>query len=510
MCGKVYNRSMSKKKTHQEFMAQVAHRLDEYEVLSEYKTANDKMLFRHKKCGSEFLMKPMHFVYGEGCRECSYKKRGEAITKTRAEFLKSLPSKYAGWSFSGYSGATSPITATCPNCGRVHTYSSAKSFVVGDAGCKTCENRQDGKELARTLADLGWELIERLPSRWTGSGRYLVQQLKVRCKKCGNEKITSVSNLRKYRCEKCSGNYHGVSKEETRIYEWVKSICPDAVQSDRSVLKALGKRGEQLDILIPSKNVAIEYNGRYYHSTKWLTREDPDTGEPRMTYAEAKRYHYMKSLECERQGIRLIHIWDYEWADERKRAVLKNIILGALGMLPERYYARDCEVHRYDINTPEWSRLNQFFKDNNIQGNRGGTFAYTLEKDGRILMGYKFGRPSNGKAKKLYQYEMARGAAAPGVQVVGGATRLWSHFVKDVKPKSLVYYVDYNYFDGRSVEKLGGKYLGSTPGVRNYWVKEKEIKNREPAHHAKVKAAIARGEVLELWNAGTKTYAFYW
>lgn len=496
---------MSRKKTHEEFLEQIKDRLDEYDVLSRYDGAARKIKFRHKKCGSEFEMKPMHFVYGEGCRKCGYKKVSTTLTNSFEQFQRKLPHKYIGWRFEGFSGNTSPITAFCPVCGRKHNYASAKSFIVGTAGCRICAGRKKmpTEVVAAITESLGWSLIERLPARTIEKSGHRVPQLRVRCRRCGEEKITSLSNLRKYPCSKCSGHFDGTSGEEDEIFEWFRNLAPDAIQSDRTILSGLGKRGWELDMLSPSKKVAIEYNGRFWHSVRQIEKTK------NMSYADAKKYHYLKSFWCEKAGIRLIHIWDYEWADERKQKVLKNIILGALGMLPERYFARKTTVHHYEQGCARWQELNQFFAENNIQGNRGGSHVFTLEDDsGRILMAYKFGRPSGGRAKKLYEYEMVRGASAPGVQVVGGASKLWKHFVDTLHPNSAVYYIDYNYFDGKSVEKLGGKYITSQPGVKNYWIESGEVRNREPARHAEVKEAIAKGECLELWNAGTKTYAF--
>ena len=499
-----YYRVMPRRLTNEEFLQRVAKRPG-YIALSEYKNNSTKVLFRHS-CGEEFLMAPSKFFAGQGCYKCgrihAKEKLSEKGQESFSRALVDLGLEIAEKDFH-YTNNSQKVLVRCLVCGREQK--SLINNITAGHGCQSCKNKLVGKEekFKKTLAKKApdWELV----------GTYERQTIatEFRHKKCGKvfSRIPYTILAKPNSCKRCHP-----SAPEKEIYDWVASIMGEdkLVANDRDHLKMLSERGRELDIYIPSKNVAIEYNGHFHHSAQGLTRINPETGKPRMTYAEAKKYHYLKSFWCERQGIRLIHIWDYEWADERKQKVLKNIILGALGMLPERYYARDCEVHRYDIGCPEWSRINQFFKENNIQGSRGGRFIYTLEKDGRVLMGYKFGRPSGGRAKKLYEYEMVRGAAAPGTQVIGGASRLWSHFIKDVKPNSIVYYVDYNYFDGKSVEKLGGKFITSGPGVKNYWVKTGEVKNREPSHHKEVKKAIENGEVLELWNAGTKTYAFYW
>lgn len=315
------------------------------------------------------------------------------------------------------------------------------------------------------------------------SGKYLVSQAKVVCNRCGRVSRRNISNISRSGCKFCNNN---LSKDEDAIYEWVKSICPDAQRQAHKIIS------NELDIYIPSAKVAIEYNGTYWHCDKY----------------KDKTYHSEKSLECRDLGIRLIHIWEYEWKVPKKRRVLENIILGALNMLPERVYARQCDIKRYDNGGKEWQKLNQFFDNNNIQGNRGGSLVYTLEKDGEILMAYKFGRPSGGKAKNKYEYEMVRGASKLGTQVVGGATRLWKHFMDDVRPKSVVYYVDFNYFDGRSLEKIGGKYIGHTDSYRNWWVKNNVVKNRDPKNHLIISELESQGKIRKIWNAGVLTYVF--
>lgn len=68
----------------------------------------------------------------------------------------------------------------------------------------------------------------------------------------------------------------------------------------------------ELDIYLPDIELAIEYNGCWYHST--------ENGTP-------KDYHLMKSLKCREKNIRLIHIYEFEDFD-RQLELLKSLILG--------------------------------------------------------------------------------------------------------------------------------------------------------------------------------------
>lgn len=75
----------------------------------------------------------------------------------------------------------------------------------------------------------------------------------------------------------------------------------------------------ELDIFIPEKNIAIEYNGLYWHSERQLTLLHKD---------EAKNYHYKKWQLCQKQGIQLITIWEDDW--EFRKDFIKDMLLKRL------------------------------------------------------------------------------------------------------------------------------------------------------------------------------------
>lgn len=75
------------------------------------------------------------------------------------------------------------------------------------------------------------------------------------------------------------------------------------MKNDKKVLN-----GKELDIYIPSKNLAIEYNGLYWHSDKaTLEKNDIPNKETRMY---AKYRHIEKTKLCKEKNIRLIHIFE--------------------------------------------------------------------------------------------------------------------------------------------------------------------------------------------------------
>lgn len=69
---------------------------------------------------------------------------------------------------------------------------------------------------------------------------------------------------------------------------------------------------KELDIYVPSKNVAFEMNGLYQHSDIFKKR----------------RYHALKTRSCEKAGIHLFHIFEDEWKKkpEQVKMMLKSIL----------------------------------------------------------------------------------------------------------------------------------------------------------------------------------------
>lgn len=90
--------------------------------------------------------------------------------------------------------------------------------------------------------------------------------------------------------------------------------------------------GKELDIYIPSKNIAIECNGVYWHSV--------DCKSPKNKY-----YHFNKWKECKDNGIELLTIWDYQIYNESEH--IKDILLKKLDIIE---YTQENESEKYIAN----------------------------------------------------------------------------------------------------------------------------------------------------------------
>ena len=301
------------------------------------------------------------------------------------------------------------------------------------------------------------------------------------------EKLWGLSQSNAYLFMRANGLEEYIVLEENQLELEVKTFLQDNgikfEQHNRSIISP-----KELDFYIPDYHLALEINDIRTHNS---------TNSPYQSPKE-RNYHYHKSLACEQKGVRLIHIWEYEWKNSRQRPILESIILGACNKA-KTIYARKCQVE-----VRESSQMKDFFEKNNIQGFRGGKFAICLVYEGEVVMSYIMGHPFFGKGK--YEWEVIRGATKLNYRVIGGASKIWKYFIRNYSPKNCVYYVDFNYFNGGSLPFLNTKYIKTNPGVKNYFVETGQIKNRDPIHHHLVKQLIQENKVWEIWNAGTKVY----
>lgn len=104
----------------------------------------------------------------------------------------------------------------------------------------------------------------------------------------------------------------GVSRVEREFQKELKNLLPETTIefNDWKIIAPY-----QLDAYIPSLNVAIEFNGNYWHSDKFLIPNHNMT---------ADEYHTMKSLMCKQKNIELLFVWEYDWY-ESSELIIKSL-----------------------------------------------------------------------------------------------------------------------------------------------------------------------------------------
>ena len=205
---------------------------------------------------------------------------------------------------------------------------------------------------------------------------------------------------------------------------------------------------KELDIYIPSKNIAIECNGCYWHSE--LKKQN-------------NSYHIAKMRECEKRGIQLIQIWE-DWIIH-KPEIVKSLVLSKLGIYKDRIYARKCTLREVPMD-----ECANFLENNHLQGSVNGSIRLGLYRDNDelvsiMVLGKK--RKSVNGISSDDAYELYRYCNKKNTQVLGGASKLFTYFVKNYNPNQIDSFSSNDISNGGLYKML--RFTKEPKISRSYW-----------------------------------------
>jgi len=288
-------------------------------------------------------------------------------------------------------------------CERGHEWSApVVRRCVHDSGCPYCTNR----ELLPGFNDLA-SRVPGVVAAWHESNRVGPAQvvygsetmIYLRCFKDESHVVeirpyivSRRPGATSFVCRRCS-----TSSGAMEVREFIEELIGDRYEvrsADRSVLS-----GKELDILVPEKGIAVEFNGLYWHSD-----------------AHSKPYdHYEKWEGCARAGIQLITVWEDDW--QNRRGVVCSMLASKLGVF---------DAPRIGARTTAPASIGEveceaFMEANHIQGfSKGSHFALrygdspvavmTVRKSGRSLEIIRYATSANvpGGFTKLLRYVQDR------------------------------------------------------------------------------------------------------
>lgn len=264
-------------------------------------------------------------------------------------------------------------------------------------------------------------------------GYHFSKSYKFRCNLCHNTFDSTVYVPNNVFCELCHPDKKNVG--EKSILDFLSSELNGKVVSrnNRTILN-----GKELDFYIPDLNIAIEYNGLYWHKESARV---------------SKNYHLDKTRACEEKGIKLIHIFENEWL--QKQNIVKSIIRQTLGGFVAKIHGRECDIKKVDLNSKR-----EFLINCHIQGDDKCSVAYGLYYKGNLVSLMTF---CKSRFDKKYEWEISRFCNALNTKIHGGASKLFNAFLQDYSPKSIVSYSDRRYFTGDVYNRLGMKFEAYTP-----------------------------------------------
>lgn len=386
-----------------------------------------------------------------GCGLCSGV--GPGNTKNTSWFLDALRKKYPGidvdfdLSKTIYSGALSPCTIICRKHGEIVDTANRLLSKRGKTACSKCNIESRIASQCDTKEIFELKAIAVHGDKYDYSQFvYLGNKVKgcIICKLHGSFYMRPNDHLSGDGCPNCKTS--GVSLAEKELFDFVASLglptYPNVVL----------RNGKHVDILLPNQNLAIEYNGLFYHSEKFLNRT----------------YHADKLDYCNSIGLRLIQIFEDEWIFSKE--IVKNRLRALLGV-SKKYHARECSLVKLS-----WTEAAKFLANHHVQGVGPKTSLCIGLKYKEVLVAVMtFCRPRFDKEIKDGVFELARFCSLG--TVVGGFSKLVKAFEQEVSPVSLVSYSDRRWSQGDVYSKNGFVHAGrSDPGF--FWCKGQRRENR--------------------------------
>lgn len=240
-----------------------------------------------------------------------------------------------------------------------------------------------------------------------------------KCNICNNIFPDHVDYGRTPKCPVCYPKEKAAAERE--IADWLASYNVKVELNIKSLVKPY-----EIDIWLPDYNIGIEHNGVYWHSTQF----------------KSPTYHIEKTIAAKNASIKLIHVFSDEW--EQKKDIVKSRILSLLKLSPTVY------ARKLSVKIISGSDYKSFTDTYHLQGHATATIKLGLvDENNQLHAIMSFSRSRYEQS----EYELIR-YCSKGT-VVGGAGKLFSFFIKNYNPTTVVSYANRNWSDGAMYLQLG-------------------------------------------------------
>lgn len=307
------------------------------------------------------------------------------------------------------------------------------------------------------------------------------QKLEFKCTKCNSIQVKNLMMLRNTPI--CFNCHPKESLGHLQILDYVRSLGVDVISNDRTIISP-----KELDIWVPLHKFAIEYNGLYWHSDKFL----------------GKNYHVNKVNAARDAGISLLMIFEDEWRD--KKEIVKSMIRHRIGISSKtRIGARQCVIKQVGV-----KQRKDFFNRNHLEGDANSKIAFGLFKDEQLLACMSLRRAFH---KRYKQYlEVGRSAAISDVSIpgwVGRLTKTCLQHAQNTGYRGLITYVDNRIGLGDSYKRAGFRVEKADTGARLFWTDYLNRFDRfkykaDKANGLTQKDVCDAAGVTAIWGAGNQ------
>lgn len=341
------------------------------------------------------------------------------------------------------------------------------------------------EEIKEVILSYGYEYLEGFKGK--------SKPFKIRCLRCKTIRETSkINTVLKDTCAKCSGVFK-TSAAEIEIAEWLQSM--NMIVEKYKFAERAG--GIEIDVYMPEIKVGIEYCGLYWHN-----EESPT---PRTT-----NYHANKAAKANRDGIRLITIFQDEWRDRKEQ--IKGFLKSVIGKNENKLFAR--KTHIKSILKEE---VKIFMNANHIQGFARAEAAFGLFFEGELVAAITGN--IHHRAGQDGVYVLNRLVFKNNHSVAGGASKLTKTLLAHAKSlgfKKMVSWSDNRWSEGRVYQEIGFgleqvlkpdySYVSGQNRLSKQSCQKKFLSSKGAEGNTESKMASSLG-YKKIWDCGKKRWA---
>lgn len=410
-----------------------------------------------------FLQTPNAHLAGYGCLECGKEKISETNLSSNEDFVKKSKQihgdKY-NYSKVEYKHSDKNVTIICKKHGEFKQ--KPRTHLAGK-GCPICGRIQRTINNSSNTKDFIQKAIKLHENRYDYSSvNYINNQTKtsIICKKHGSFLQTPSNHLQGKGCLQCALD-NNESIGENEIADFLESLSIKFKRHDRKFIHPL-----ELDFIVHDFNIAIEYDGLFWHSAGKIKNEK-------------KYYHLNKTNLCNQKGYQLLHIFENEWRDEPD--IIKSKLKHIFNLTENNIYARKCEI----VNIKD-KEAKDFFESSHIQGHRNSKVYLALRFNEEIVACMSFSY-----YKKKNYWELIRYSVKKHTNVPGGFSKLLRHFIKEFHPEKIITFADKRFSQNSNIYNKNGFKLVNETKPNYFYIKNGILFSRQKFQKHKLKNKIS-------------------
>lgn len=369
-----------------------------------------------------FHQRPVDHLQHKGCKKCASETIGNKLRKTKEEFISQLKEIFGDrydYSEINYVNTNTPVTLICPIHGR---FEKLPYLLLNGDGCQKCSEEASLEKRKERHKNNFFEKARKIHGdtydyskvKYVSSDK----EVEIICPIHGSFWQKPINHLDGCGCQQCAKEMV-ISSSEIELREYVSSITDNVIYNDRTVLENY----HELDIYIPNKNLSIEFDGLYWHSTAC---------KPNVNY------HLNKTNQCNDKDIQLIHVFEDEWV--YKKEIVKSNISDILNVYDYVVDSSSCTISPISIDD-----ICSFVTDNSFDEYSECRYNYGLFNDDELV--YTISVSDDFEIKnfchKLY------------TNVIDGDKRMIDYILNEFHPNSLTISIDKRWNTGNRLKELG-------------------------------------------------------